>query len=44
MAGEVQVKGLEDVHCTSLTISFEMKSYQIKSWGEGGWTRTLSYP
>ena len=40
-AGEIPAKGAIDVHYYSLTISCEMKSFQIKSWGKGGHDRAM---
>ena len=31
-AGQVYLEGVRDVLCDSFIMSFEMKSYQIKSW------------
>lgn len=40
-AGEVQAKGVIDVHYYSHKISCEMKPFQIKNWGKGGHDRAI---
>ena len=40
IAGQVYMEGVRDVHWDGFTMSFEMKSSQIKSWWWGGCDRT----